>query len=127
MPISELTRVCLCHAMIYDAAADACSECQRPLVPHHTTWPLYLKWWLLSELLRRRMYAWLTSQRVWEQLLRDAMVFSGAITAPNPRGAQFSDNTPAADLYPPALQLAQGWKAAGSPIAQAPDLARRSA
>lgn len=127
MAITELTRACLCHHLIADPAATVCERCARILVPHHTAWPAFMRWWLLSELGARRFHPWLTPQVVWELLLRDAMVGAGGIALPNPRGVQYTTSTPAADLYPVALQLAQAWKAAGSPIAQQIDLLRRTA
>ncbi|HVX40320.1 MAG TPA: hypothetical protein VHB25_12175 [Gemmatimonadaceae bacterium] len=127
MAIDELTRVCICHALITDPSATVCGSCARILVPHYTTWPAAMRWWLLSELAARRFYTWLTPQQVWEQLLRDAMVSTAGSAFPNPRGVQYTTSTPAADLYPRALQLASEWKAAGSPIAVRVDLARRSA
>jgi hypothetical protein len=124
MPITALTRSCICHELISDPSAIACPRCERALVPHHTSWPPFFKWWLVSELARRRFNQWLTEQSVWEWLLRDAMVTGGA--GPNPRGTHFTNDTPAALLYPAALQLATEWKAAGSTIAQATDLPRRT-
>jgi hypothetical protein len=127
MALTETTRACPCHAIITDPAAMVCHACGRILVPHHSAWPLSMKWWLLSELAARRFHAWLSQQDVWEWLLRDAMVGSGGITHPNPRGTQFTTSTPIADLYPPALELAQRWRNEGSPIAHSIDLARRIA
>lgn len=127
MALTELTRACLCHALIADPAATVCDNCARILVPHHTAWPAFMRWWLLSEMGARRFYPWRTPQAVWEQLLRDAMVGAGGICTPNPRGVQFTTSTPAAELYPRAVLLATEWKAAGSPIATQPDLRRRSA
>lgn len=127
MAISELTRVCLCHALLPDPAVTTCPKCARPLVPHHSAWPMYFKWWNLSELGARRFHPWLSEQAVWEWLLKDTMVHSGGLACPNPRGAHLTTATSPADLYPIALQLAQSWKAAGSPIVRAIDLVRRSA
>jgi hypothetical protein len=122
--ITERTRVCLCHHIITDPATAECDRCGRAIVPHHSTWPLFFKWWLISELARRRFLPWLSEQAVFEWLLRDAMVPGGAHA--NPRGTHLTNESPVADLYPRALQLATDWKAAHSPIAQAVDL-RRSA
>lgn len=126
MALTELTRVCICHALISDPAAAACERCSRILVPHHSTWPLFTKWYGLSELGRRRFHSWLTEQEAWEWILKDAMV-CGAGIGPNPRGVQFTTTTPVAELYPRFLQLARDWKAAGSPIAHAIDLTKRVA
>lgn len=127
MALTELTRACICHALIADPAATVCHNCSRVLVPHYTAWPAFLRWSLLSELGARRFHPWLTPQAVWELMLRDAMIGAGGITRPNPRGVQFTTSTPAAELYPRFLQIATDWKAAGSPIAVRVDLAGRSA
>ena len=123
--LTALTRVCSCHALIEDPAASAC-VCGRILVPHHSTWPLFTKWYGLSELGRRRFHPWLTEQEAWEWILKDAMVCGPGI-GPNPRGVQFTTTTPVAELYAPYVDLARAWKAAGSPIARAIDLVQRVA
>jgi hypothetical protein len=97
------------------------------LVPHHSTWSRTTKAFLLSELARRRWLPWMSEQQLWEMLLRDCMVAGGGMTQPNPRGTQYTTSTPAAELYPPAVQLADQWRAMGSPLAVAPDLPRPEA
>jgi hypothetical protein len=117
MPMHELTRRCICHALIEDPAAAACEQCARPLVPHFSTWPATMKWWLLAELAGARFHAWLTDQQVFELLLRDALngIRAGA-SSPNPNGVNITMSTPASELYPIALERAAAWKASGSPI-----------
>lgn len=128
MAIHELTRVCICHALIADPSAAACEHCARPLVPHFSTWSPLLKWWLLAELASARFHPWLTDQHVFELLLRDALngIRTGA-SAPNPNGVHITMSTPAAELYPIALERAAAWRANGSPIgrpASAPEQQR---
>lgn len=125
--ITELTRVCVCHELLPDPAVTTCPRCARLLVPHHSTWKPVLKWWTISELGRRRFHPWLSDQNVWEWLLKDAMVGSGGVAHPNPRGAHLTTATSPAELYPIALQLAHQWKLSGSPVVRAIDLVRRSA
>lgn len=124
MPLDALTRRCVCHALIQDPAAIACDSCKCALVPHHSTWPGLAKWFMVSDLARRQFHAWKSEQQSWEHLVRDTMCQGG--TAPNPRGSQYTAATPLAELYPRVLDLAQAWKLAGSPIAQAVDLAPRA-
>lgn len=124
MALAALTRRCICHALIEDPAAIACDGCQRALVPHHSTFPAVVKWFMVSDLARRQFHAWKSEQQSWEHLVRDTMCQGG--TAPNPRGSQYSSVTPIAALYPRVLDLAQAWKLAGSPIAQAIDIAPRT-
>jgi hypothetical protein len=122
MAISELARRCVCHAIVDDPSAAACPNCARALVPHFSTWPPTLRWWLLAELASARFYPWLSDQQVFELLLRDALngIRSGA-SQPNPNGVDITMTTTAAELYPKALERAAAWKAAGSAIGRKPD------
>lgn len=116
--ITELTRACpMCHALLPDPAAVVCPRCGRGTAPQHTTWPGYLKWWLLSELQVDSFHAWRLEQDVWEYKIRTAL--NGcSFTKPNPWGLAISTSTPMGELYPLALERAGWWKASGSPIAR---------
>lgn len=119
MPLSALTRVCpIDHTPLPDPpAAAVCAKCGYVGAPHHLLWPPALKWWLLSELQVDSFHAWRSEQAVWEYKLQTALL-GGSLTKPNPWGLPISTSTPAAELYPLAVERAQWWRAAGSPIAK---------
>jgi hypothetical protein len=116
--ITELTRACpICNAILPDPASIVCARCGRGTAPLEATWPPFLKWLLLSELQVDSFHAWRTRQDVFEYKLRTVMNGCTNIK-PNPWGLPVSLTTPVAELYPLALERAQWWRAAGSPIAR---------
>lgn len=131
MAITERSRCCgVCNRMLPDIPEDAedqrpvCDGCGSRACPHHTTWPLWLKWWVIVEAARARFLSHLSDQTVWERLLADTLNGSRYGAHVNPDG--FKANTPVVDLYPVALAKAKAWKDAGSSIARAITLARSS-
>jgi hypothetical protein len=119
MAITEATRGCaICRAPLPDPpAAPVCAQCGFVDVLHHTQWPPLLKWWLLSELQVDSFAAYRGDQRAFEKKL--SMALNGtSLTQPNPWGLPIATNTPAAELYPYAIERAGWWKSAGSPIAR---------
>jgi hypothetical protein len=127
MAITDTTRVCSCHALISDASAVQCLACGLALCPHHSQWPSRLKWFLLAELARSLFHSWHTPQQVWENLLRDSLNGIRAGTGPNPAGTHITMSTPAAELYPIALERSDVWRASGSPLGPTITALRRSA
>lgn len=116
--ITELTRACpMCHTLMPDPSAIVCTRCGRATAPREETWPVVLKWWLLSELQVDSFHAWRARQDVYEYKLRTVM--NGCLnTKPNPWGLPVSLVTPVGALYPLALERALWWRAAGAPIAR---------
>lgn len=124
MAITERTRACgVCNRILPEIPEDAleqrpvCTGCGKRACPHHATWPMYLKWWVIVEAARARFLSHLSDQAVWERLLADSLNGSRWGAHANPDG--FKQNTPVVDLYPEALRRAKAWKDAGSLIARA--------
>jgi hypothetical protein len=119
MVFTALTRVCpIDRAPLPDPPAPAvCPTCGYVGAPHHTIWSPLVKWWLLSELAAPAFNEWQSEQDVWERYVRAALLGTHLIR-PNPWGLAISTSTPVADLYPLAVERAQWWKGAGSPIAK---------
>lgn len=129
MALSEFTRLCVaCRIPLPEPpAAPACERCGRVHVAHHSAWPMVLKWWLLAELARSLFLPWLADQEVWENLLCDSLNGVRVGKGPNPNGVHITMSTPAADLYPIALERAAEWKAAGSYLGRVKSALTRSA
>lgn len=105
-------------AFIPEPPADPiCTRCGHHAAPHHSTWPNFLKWWLMKELARRTFFPWLSTQVAWEKLLKDAVNGTRFGAHANRDDAAITLSTSAATIYPLALARAERWKEDGSSIA----------
>jgi hypothetical protein len=115
--ISQFTRTCpVCHTILPDPPGEPrCARCGRLAVRDFREWEPAVQWWVLRE---KFVHSIVTSpQAAFELALRHALL--GGNAHANPWGLPITTNTTPADLYPYALELARGWRAAGGIIVPA--------